>query len=195
MPVPSPELRTPRAARLQGIDMSSVFVPVTKCVALSKQDLPLKKMQYLYLRAAARQNRAVALLVVQPLLNDCRDLDPAIRGAALRSMASLRVPELKDSVVRWPSLGGGFFPLCVCVGSGKTRTFGGLEGRPLGFAACLLSHCTSRHAAAAWLHATGGCSRGGGAWKPGGPKPSRTLWPHALRHAPATRSSWWWRLG
>lgn len=49
----------------QGIDMSAAFVPATKCVALSKHDLPLKKMLYLYLRTAARQNAAVALLVVQ----------------------------------------------------------------------------------------------------------------------------------
>ncbi|KFM26556.1 Beta-adaptin-like protein A [Auxenochlorella protothecoides] len=82
----------------QGIDMSAAFVPVTKCVALSKSDLPLKKMQYLYLRTTARQNSSVALLVVQTLLNDCKDLDPTIRGAALRSMASLRVPELMDTV-------------------------------------------------------------------------------------------------
>jgi vesicle coat complex subunit len=82
----------------QGIDMSAAFVPATKCVALSKHDLPLKKMLYLYLRTAAKQNAAVALLVVQTLLNDCKDLDPTIRGLAVRSMAGLRVPELMDSV-------------------------------------------------------------------------------------------------
>ena len=38
---------------------------VRRCVALSKHDLPLKKMLYLYLRTAAKQNVAVALLVVQ----------------------------------------------------------------------------------------------------------------------------------
>lgn len=37
---------------------------------------------------------------VQTLLNDCKDLDPTIRGLAVRSMAGLRVPELMDSVVR-----------------------------------------------------------------------------------------------
>ncbi|KAI3438927.1 hypothetical protein D9Q98_001341 [Chlorella vulgaris] len=82
----------------QGIDMSAAFVPATKCVALSKQDLPLKKMLYLYLRTAAKQNPAVALLVVQTLLNDCKDLDPTIRGLAVRSMCSLRVPELMENV-------------------------------------------------------------------------------------------------
>lgn len=84
----------------QGIDMSAAFVPATKCAALSKLDLPLKKMLYLYLRTAAKQNAAVALLVVQTLLNDCKDLDPTIRGLALRSMCSLRVPDLMDPVVR-----------------------------------------------------------------------------------------------
>ncbi|KAL4434249.1 hypothetical protein ABPG75_000690 [Micractinium tetrahymenae] len=82
----------------QGIDMSAAFVPATKCVALSKHDLPLKKMLYLYLRTAAKQNAAVALLVVQTLLNDCKDLDPTIRGLAVRSMCSLRVPELMENV-------------------------------------------------------------------------------------------------
>lgn len=90
--------RIPHPHPSQGIDMSAAFVPVTKCVALSKMDLPLKKMQYLYLRTTARQNSSVALLVVQTLLNDCKDLDPAIRGAALRAMTSLRVPELMDAV-------------------------------------------------------------------------------------------------
>ena len=129
----------------QGIDMSAAFVPATKCVALSKHDLPLKKMLYLYLRTAAKQNAAVALLVVQAragrrggraggqrawpgvrlarcvraplvacpastlsrpplspsqtLLNDCKDLDPTIRGLAVRSMCGLRVPDLMESVV------------------------------------------------------------------------------------------------
>lgn len=40
-------------------------VLLLRCVALSKHDLPLKKMLYLYLRTAAKQNAAVALLVVQ----------------------------------------------------------------------------------------------------------------------------------
>lgn len=82
-----------------GIDMSSVFVSATKCVALSKNDLPLKKMLYLYLRSAARQNSSLSLLVVQTLLNDSKDIDPRIRGLAVRSMCSLRVPELLENVL------------------------------------------------------------------------------------------------
>jgi hypothetical protein len=82
-----------------GIDMSAAFIPATKCVALSKSDLPLKKMLYWYLRSAARQNAEVALLVVQALTTDAKDPDPAIRGLALRSICSLRVPNLMDTVV------------------------------------------------------------------------------------------------
>ena len=82
-----------------GIDMSACFIPATKCVALSKSDLPLKKMLYLYLRSAARQNAAVALLVVQTLLTDAKDADPTIRGLAIRSICSLRVPDLMENVV------------------------------------------------------------------------------------------------
>ena len=81
-----------------GIDMSGLFVPAMKCCALSKQDLPLKKMLYLYLRSTARQNSEVSLLVVQQFLNDTNDVDPRIRGLAVRSMCSLRVPELLESV-------------------------------------------------------------------------------------------------
>lgn len=91
-----------------GIDMSSAFVPATKCVALSKFDLPLKKMLYLYLRSAARLNEAVALLVVQTMLNDCKDADPTVRGLAVRSMCSLGVPDLMENVVR------GVGCMCVC---------------------------------------------------------------------------------
>ncbi len=78
--------------------MSTAFIPATKCVALSKFDLPLKKMLYLYLRSAARQNSAVALLVVQTLLTDAKDADPTIRGLAVRSMCSLRVPDIMENV-------------------------------------------------------------------------------------------------
>lgn len=82
-----------------GIDMSALFVPAMKCCALSKADLPLKKMLYLYLRSTARQNSSVSLLVVQTFLNDTNDVDPRIRGLAVRSMCSLRVAELLESVL------------------------------------------------------------------------------------------------
>jgi vesicle coat complex subunit len=82
-----------------GVDMSAAFVPAMKCVALSRQDLPLKKMHYLFLRSAARANPETALLVVQAMLNDCADADPALRGLAVRSMASLRVPDLLENVI------------------------------------------------------------------------------------------------
>ncbi|KDD72325.1 adaptin N, partial [Helicosporidium sp. ATCC 50920] len=91
----------------QGIDMSAALVPATKCVALSRTDVPLKKMLYLYLRTSARRNGSVALLVVQTLLNDCKDVDATIRGAALRSMCSLRVPELEEAVLAAISAGLG----------------------------------------------------------------------------------------
>lgn len=38
--------------------------------------------------------------LLQTLLNDCKDLDPTIRGLAVRSMCGLRVPDLMESVVR-----------------------------------------------------------------------------------------------
>lgn len=43
---------------------------------------------------------------LQTLLNDCKDLDPTIRGLAVRSMCSLRVPELMENVVGGGDPGG-----------------------------------------------------------------------------------------
>lgn len=177
----------------QGIDMSAAFVPATKCVALSKHDLPLKKMLYLYLRTAAKQNSTVALLVVQvrvagqgrgvglswmasragaatgwgqlrrpghrclrrrcrrgcnmrappcvavqTLLNDCKDLDPTIRGLAVRSMCSLRVPELMENVVRGWGLAGllaGWLAGACCCAAGAGAT-GMKPMRPGSAASC-----------------------------------------------------------
>lgn len=99
-----------------GIDMSTAFIPATKCVALSKTDVPLKKMLYWYLRSAARQNEEVALLVVQALTSDARDADPAIRGLALRSICSLRVPSLMNTVVRLSGRMRDTCVICLCKG-------------------------------------------------------------------------------
>lgn len=61
----------------------------TRCHTRS-QDLPLKKMLYLYMRSTARQNSEVSLLVVQQFLNDTNDIDPRIRGLAVRYVWTAR---------------------------------------------------------------------------------------------------------
>lgn len=79
--------------------MSPVFVSATKCAALSKQDVLLKKMLYFYLRGSARQDPSLALLVVQHLLNDCSDADAGVRGSALRSLVGLRSEETAEAAL------------------------------------------------------------------------------------------------
>ena len=54
----------------------------------------------------AESHSELTLLAVNTLQKSCRDLNPMVRGLALRSMSSLRVPNLIECDV--PSLG--FFP-------------------------------------------------------------------------------------
>ncbi|KAJ0626225.1 putative armadillo-like helical, TBP domain superfamily, beta-adaptin appendage [Helianthus annuus] len=80
-----------------GIDVSSVFSEMVMCSATS--DIVLKKMCYLYVGNYAKYNPDLALLTINFLQRDCNDQDPIIRGLALRSLASLRVPNLVEYLV------------------------------------------------------------------------------------------------
>ncbi|XP_073007246.1 beta-adaptin-like protein A [Typha latifolia] len=80
-----------------GIDVSSAFSEMVMCSATS--DIVLKKMCYLYVGNYARCNPDLALLTINFLQKDCRDEDPMIRGLALRSLCSLRVPNLVEYLV------------------------------------------------------------------------------------------------
>ncbi|KAG1367757.1 Beta-adaptin-like protein [Cocos nucifera] len=80
-----------------GIDVSSAFSEMVMCSATS--DIVLKKMCYLYVGNYARCNPDLSLLTINFLQKDCRDEDPMIRGLALRSLCSLRVPNLVEYLV------------------------------------------------------------------------------------------------
>ncbi|CAF1697050.1 hypothetical protein Bca4012_000529 [Brassica carinata] len=77
-----------------GIDVSSVFGEMVMCSATS--DIVLKKMCYLYVGNYAKGNPDLSLLTINFLQRDCKDEDPMIRGLALRSLCSLRVPNLVE---------------------------------------------------------------------------------------------------
>lgn len=82
-----------------GMDMSSLFPTMTSCANLSADDIVLKKMLYLYLAHYATQTPDLALLAINQLHKDCRDQDPTVRGLALRTLCSLRVPNFLEYVV------------------------------------------------------------------------------------------------
>ncbi|AQK96809.1 Adaptin region family protein [Zea mays] len=80
-----------------GIDVSAAFGEMVLCSATS--DVVTKKMCYLYVGSHARAHPDLALLTINFLQRDCRDQDPTIRGLALRSLCSLRVPNLVEYLV------------------------------------------------------------------------------------------------
>ena len=75
------------------VDMSALF-PQMIIAATPNSDLVLKKMLYLYICTYAQQKPDLTLLAINTLTKDCGDSDPTIRGLALRSLCSLRVPNL-----------------------------------------------------------------------------------------------------
>ena len=81
-----------------GIDMSPLFSDVI--MNAHTTDMATKKMLYHYITYYAQAKSDLALLTVNTLQKDCRDDDPVTRGLAIRSMASMRVPDLAESLVR-----------------------------------------------------------------------------------------------
>ncbi|CAD7974932.1 unnamed protein product [Amoebophrya sp. A25] len=77
-----------------GIDVSRLFSDVV--MASHTQDVVQKKMIYLYLTNYAESNGELALLAINTLQKDCRDEDPTIRGLALRSLCSLKLPDMLE---------------------------------------------------------------------------------------------------
>jgi|AntAceMinimDraft_1070359.scaffolds.fasta_scaffold05923_4 hypothetical protein len=85
-----------------GIDMSPLFSDVI--MNAHTTDMATKKMLYHYLTYYATVKADLALLTVNTLQKDGRDENPVIRGLAIRSMASMRVPDLVEYLVRVPRL-------------------------------------------------------------------------------------------
>lgn len=82
-----------------GMDMSGLFPMMTSCANLSPDDIVLKKMLYLYITHYAASTPDLVLLTINQLHKDCQDQDPTVRGLALRSLCSLRIPNLLEYVV------------------------------------------------------------------------------------------------
>ena len=57
-----------------------------------------KKMVYSYLNQYAPLNHELSVLAINTMLKDCNDVDPLVRGMALRNLASLRYFTFRDSL-------------------------------------------------------------------------------------------------
>lgn len=77
-----------------GIDVSRLFMEMI--MATSSNDLVIKKMVYLYICNYASTNPELSLLAINTFQKDCRDEDPMVRGLALRSFCSLRLPNIVE---------------------------------------------------------------------------------------------------
>lgn len=86
-----------------GIDMSKLFSEMIMAGATT--ELVQKKLVYLFLCNYAESNSELSLLTVNTLVKDTQDRNPMIRGLALRSMCSLRVPDLLE-YLREPLMAG-----------------------------------------------------------------------------------------
>jgi vesicle coat complex subunit len=80
-----------------GIDVTRVFDQMV--MACHTTDLVIKKMVYLYLTHYAAANPDLAILGINTLCKDSRDADPMVRGLAIRSLTSLRLPNVVEYVM------------------------------------------------------------------------------------------------
>lgn len=80
-----------------GVDTSILFSEMI--LACITKDLISKKMIYFYLCVHSETNSDIAILAINTLQKDCKDESPLVRGLALRSLASLRLPSLTEYLV------------------------------------------------------------------------------------------------
>eukprot|EP00551_Chaetoceros_affinis_P006759 CAMPEP_0203673600 /NCGR_PEP_ID=MMETSP0090-20130426/13165_1 /ASSEMBLY_ACC=CAM_ASM_001088 /TAXON_ID=426623 /ORGANISM="Chaetoceros affinis, Strain CCMP159" /LENGTH=837 /DNA_ID=CAMNT_0050539295 /DNA_START=360 /DNA_END=2873 /DNA_ORIENTATION=+ len=79
-----------------GIDVSRLFSEMM--LVIETRDLVIKKMVYQYLCNYATANPELAQMCTNTLTKDCNNDDPMVRGLALRSLCSLRLPEMVEYV-------------------------------------------------------------------------------------------------
>ena len=79
-----------------GIDVSRLFTDMV--MAIETKDIVIKKMVYLYLCNYCHKEPDMAVLCINTLRRDCDDDDPMVRGLALRSLCSLRLPSMLEYV-------------------------------------------------------------------------------------------------
>eukprot|EP00562_Extubocellulus_spinifer_P002815 CAMPEP_0178486214 /NCGR_PEP_ID=MMETSP0696-20121128/8692_1 /TAXON_ID=265572 /ORGANISM="Extubocellulus spinifer, Strain CCMP396" /LENGTH=884 /DNA_ID=CAMNT_0020113871 /DNA_START=200 /DNA_END=2854 /DNA_ORIENTATION=+ len=79
-----------------GIDVSRLFTEMM--LAIETRDLVIKKMVYLFLCNYAQSNPELAQMCTNTLQKDCGNDDPMVRGLALRSLCSLRLPQMVEYI-------------------------------------------------------------------------------------------------
>jgi len=79
-----------------GIDVSRLFTEMM--LAIETRDLVIKKMVYLYLCNYAQTHPQLAQMCTNTLQKDCGNEDPMVRGLALRSLCSLRLPQMVEYI-------------------------------------------------------------------------------------------------
>lgn len=79
-----------------GIDVSRLFTEMM--LVIETRDLVIKKMVYLFLCNYATVNPELAQMCTNTLTKDCNNDDPMVRGLALRSLCSLRLPQMVEYI-------------------------------------------------------------------------------------------------
>jgi len=79
-----------------GIDVSRLFTEMM--LAIETRDLVIKKMVYLFLCNYATENPELAQMCTNTLTKDCNNEDPMVRGLAMRSLCSLRLPQMVEYI-------------------------------------------------------------------------------------------------
>jgi Adaptin N terminal region len=100
-----------------GVDVSRLFTEML--MAIETRDLVVKKMVYLYLCTYARAAPDLAILCVNTLQRDCGNEDPMVRGLALRSLCSLRLPTIVEYI------------RCAAAAAAASATAASLRASPL----------------------------------------------------------------
>jgi AP-4 complex subunit beta-1 len=79
-----------------GVDLSSIFTEVL--MFSYTNDVISKKMIYLYLTMYSENNEELAIMALNTFLKDCNNSDPKIRGLALRTLCSLKIPSALEYI-------------------------------------------------------------------------------------------------
>ncbi|XP_047138346.1 AP-4 complex subunit beta-1 isoform X2 [Hydra vulgaris] len=89
----------------QSVDVTSLLPDIIR-EACATTNLVQKKLVYLYICTCAESNSDLALLTVNTLVKDAiNDVNPMVRGLALRSMTSMRISNLVE-YIKQPLLSG-----------------------------------------------------------------------------------------
>ncbi|CAD2213160.1 Adaptin N terminal region/non-SMC mitotic condensation complex subunit 1/Beta2-adaptin appendage, C-terminal sub-domain, putative [Angomonas deanei] len=85
------------ALMTMGVDTSPLFSEMV--VSLFTPDVVSKKLIYFYLASNSDKNPDLALMTVNTLIKEISDSNPVVRGLALRSLSSLKLPQLLDFLI------------------------------------------------------------------------------------------------